>query len=384
MRTILYTAAGLCLLAVIAFDVYSTILWSSARYGPVSERLNRLVWRVACAVSFKFSRPRRHRLLNLVGPLLMPLLVAVFIITLVVGFSLIYYPRMPEQFIFTNGVTGPVWLDTLYFSGVTLTSIGYGDIVPRAPLMRVMAVIQSASGLILISLTTAYLITIYRALERKRAVALSIYHQAGEGADAAGYIAHHFVEGRFYGLRENLRTATRDIQELLESHIEHPVIHYFHPGEVYKGLPRILFLLLETSTIIRTSLDMDEYSDLRNYPEVRTLEANTRQVLDELVASLDLERRKGERQDERPLDQERWERRFNHNLERLAEAGIQTRADREAGFADYRAQRKEWEAKLQLLSIYLGYDWEEVTGDRDPEYAADEEKEKPQGVPTAG
>jgi hypothetical protein len=32
---------------------------------------------------------------------------------------------------------------------------------------------------------------------------------------------------------------------------------------------------------------------------------------------------------------------------------------------------------LQRLSIYLGYDWDEVTGDRDLDYAADEEKEEP-------
>ncbi len=45
-----------------------------------------------------------------------------------------------------------------------------------------------------------------------------------------------------------MRTATRDLHELLESHVEHPIIHYFHPLEVYKGLPRALFVILETAT----------------------------------------------------------------------------------------------------------------------------------------
>lgn len=379
MTTLVFTAAGIALLSIIAFDVYATVLHSSARYGPVGERLNRYAWSAARWLAFRLSRPRRHKLLNVVGPLLMPLLVVVFLGTLVLAFALIYYPRMPAHFKHAYDEAATPWLDSVYFSGVTLTSMGYGDIVPRTTGMRFTAMLESTWGLLLISLIIAYLITIYRALERKRAVALSIYHQAGEGADAAGYLAHHFVEGRFYGLREELRTATRDIQELLEAHIEHPVIHYFHPVEVYKGLPRMLFVLLETCTIIRTALDEREYSDLRSFPEVRTLEANTRQVLKELVGSLDLERRERKRDDERPLDRPRWARRYARNVASLEEAGIRTRADGERGLEDYLAQRKEWESKLQRLSNHLGYDWDEVTGDRDPEYAADEEKESPQG-----
>ena len=378
--TIISTVAGVCLLLLIGFDVYATVLHSSSHYGPVGERLNRWVWKLTRLVAFRLSRSLRHRLLNVVGPLLMPLLVIVFIITLILGFALIYYPRMPADFYLTHETNGSRFENAVYFSGVTLTSVGYGDVIPRTTAMRFTAMFEAVTGLGLISLSIAYLLTIYRALERKRAVALSFYHQSGEGADAAGYIAFHFVEGRFHGLREELRAATRDIQELQESHVEHPVIHYFHPVEVYKGLPRMLFLLLEVCTVINTSLDMEEYSDLRKYPEVKTLDANTRQVLDELVLSLDLERRRGARNDVRPFDSVRWERRYLRNLERLAAVGIKTRPDHDRGLEDYRVQRTQWEAKLQRLSNYLGYDWDEVTGDTDPDYAVNEEKEKPKGA----
>jgi hypothetical protein len=223
------------------------------------------------------------------------------------------------------------------------------------------------------------MLTVYTALERKRAVAVSLYHQAGQGADVAGFIAHHFVEGRFYGLRDALRTVTRDLQGLLESHIDHPVIHYFHPVEVYKGTPRVLFLLLETCTVIRAALDREQNEDLRNYPEVRTLDAGVRHVLTQLVDSLDLERRIRPR---RPTAQEeeetrqRWQRRYQQTLTRLREAGIGIRSDTEQGWEEYRAQREDWESKLRRLALHLGYDWDEVTGDRDLGDAADEGKEE--------
>src|SRR5215203_467753 len=380
MGTFIYTAAGLVLLALIIFDIYATVLHSSARYGPVGESLNRSVWRVTRGAAFRLARANRHRLLNMVGPLLLPLLIVVYIVLLVLAFALVYYPHVPGGFTFGVEDSGPGWIDAIYFSGVTLTTVGYGDVMPRTTPIRFLALFESASGLFVISLAITYMLTVYTALERKRAVAVSLYHQAGQGADVAGFIAHHFVEGRFYGLRDALRTVTRDLQGLLESHIDHPVIHYFHPVEVYKGTPRVLFLLLETCTVIRAALDREQNEDLRNYPEVRTLDAGVRHVLAQLVGSLDLERRERPRKPtgaEAEEDAQRWRRRYEQTLARLRESGIGVRRDAEQGWQEYRSQREEWESKLRRLAHHLGYDWEEVTGDRDLEYASDEGKEQP-------
>ncbi|MDT5272599.1 MAG: hypothetical protein QOH49_4785 [Acidobacteriota bacterium] len=380
MGTFIYTAAGFVLLALIIFDIYATVLHSSARYGPVGESLNRSVWRVARTVAFKLSRANRHRLLNMIGPLLLPLLIVVYIVLLILAFALVYYPHIPGGFTFGVEHPEPGWVDAVYFSGITLTTVGYGDVVPRLAPLRFLALFEAASGLVIISLAITYMLTVYTALEQKRAVAVSLYHQAGEGADVAGFIAHHFVEGRFYGLRDALRTVTRDLQGLLESHIDHPVIHYFHPVEVYKSTPRVLFLLLETCTVIRAALDREQNKDLRNYPEVRTLEAGVRHVLKQLIDSLDLERRTHTRKPTRPeaaADESRWHRRYEQTVTRLREEGIGIRRDMEQGWEEYRTQREEWESKLRRLALHLGYDWDEVTGDRDLEDAADEGKEEP-------
>ncbi len=376
MTTTLCTLGGVALLMLVAYDVYATVLHASSRFGPIGETLNRTIWRVVRAIAFKLPRMRRHKLLNAVGPLLLPLLIISYIVFLITAFALIYFPRLPAQFNINSQAEAATWVEALYFSGVTLTTVGFGDITPRAASMRFVTMFESASGLVVISLAITYLLTAYNALERKRAIALSLYHQADEGADAAGYIAHHYVEGKFYGLQEALRWAVRDLQGLFEAHVEHPVIHYFHPLEVYKGLPRMLFLMLEACAVIRTCLDKEEYPQIRNLPDVRTLEASTRHVLHEMTIALDLERPRDDGVEKVAEEMKRWKGRYRATLQRLADAGIKVRSD-VAGWDEYRVQREDWESELQRLASYLGYDWDETTGDRDLDYAADEEKEVP-------
>jgi hypothetical protein len=381
MRTAFFTVLGLGIIGLVVYDVYATILHARARSGPIGEALNRSVWGLARGLAFKFSRPRRHRLLNVVGPLLQPLLIIILILLLAMGFALIYYPRMPAAFTVDAEAASSPFMAALYFSGTTLTTVGYGDIAPHTTGMRLTALFEAASGLALISLAITYLITVYSALERKRTVAISFYHQAEEGANVAAFITHHFVAGRFYSLEATLRLATRDLQGLLESHVEHPVIHYFHPVEVYKSLPRVLFLALETCAVIRSCLDDKEYAESCNHPDVRTLEASSRHVLGALLASLELERRRGARRNETPFEESRrWEQRFEQTMRLLKEANIKTRPDVSAAWEFYRARREEWEAQLHRFSNYLGYDWDEITGDSDLRYAADEEMKEPGSV----
>ncbi|HYO64073.1 MAG TPA: potassium channel family protein [Pyrinomonadaceae bacterium] len=374
----LWTALGILVIALVAYDVYATILHARGRGGPVSESLSRGVWHAARFFAARLPRPRRHRALNLVGPLLMPGLIAVYLALLAVGFALVYYPRMPAQFVVATESDGGSWLLSLYFSGITLTTVGYGDIMPRTTAMRLTALSEGASGFALISLAVTYLITVYGALERKRAVALSFYHQADEGANVAGFIAHHFVGGRFLGLETTLRTATRDIQGLLESHVEHPVIHYFHPVEIHKSMPRMVFIILETCAVIHSCLDEDEYPDTTRHPEVRALEASARHVLGELVNSLQIERRPGAPRETPDEEMGRWSRRYRRTLRQLKRAGLHTRRDEAEGFEVYRASRAEWDSRLKIFADFLGYDWDEITGDRDLRHAADEEMEIPE------
>jgi hypothetical protein len=51
-------------------------------------------------------------------------------------------------------------------------------------------------------------------------------------------------------------------------------------------------------------------------------------------------------------------------LRRLRDAGVRLPAVLEAGWREYRHRCHGWELELAGFALYLGYDWDAVTGDR--------------------
>ncbi|MGR9037551.1 MAG: ion channel, partial [Gammaproteobacteria bacterium] len=60
------------------------------------------------------------------------------------------------------GVDGKAPMDTLlYFSFVTLASLGYGDITPLAPLARTLAYLEAIGGQLYIAIMLAGLVGLF-------------------------------------------------------------------------------------------------------------------------------------------------------------------------------------------------------------------------------
>ena len=73
---------------------------------------------------------------------------------------------MPGSFEKTSGGSTSQAVDLLYFSMVTLTTVGYGDIVPVRGLVRMLAGLEAAVGVLYVAITVAILVSGYKAKAR--------------------------------------------------------------------------------------------------------------------------------------------------------------------------------------------------------------------------
>jgi hypothetical protein len=65
-------------------------------------------------------------------------------------------------------------LDSLYVSLVTIGTLGFGDIVPTSPLLRLIVPLEALFGFMLLTAAVSWVLQIYPALHRRRVLALQL------------------------------------------------------------------------------------------------------------------------------------------------------------------------------------------------------------------
>ncbi|WP_371640267.1 potassium channel family protein [Streptomyces virginiae] len=261
----LITFAGAALVLLVLRDVFHT-LWHPTRHGGLSRLVMTALWRLAS------SLPLRRRASGLAGPLAMVIVVAAWALTAVLGWTLIYWPHMPQAFTYATGLKPSDhagFADALYVSLVHISTLGLGDIAPAEGWLRILAPMEALVGFALLSATVAWTLGIYPALARRRALALRLSHLARThptteqiDADAGAAILD--------GLAGAVAVVSVDFQQYAES-------YYFHDGDDRTSLARQ----------IAGAMNLADQAAAARHPDVRLSAAVLRAALDDLAAILD-------------------------------------------------------------------------------------------------
>lgn len=93
------------------------------------------------------------------------------------GWALIYWPRMPDLFLYATGLkptNNAGFLDAIYLSVMTLTTLGYGTITPTADWLRMFGPLEALIGFALLTVSLTWVTSIYPVLRRRRSLARQI------------------------------------------------------------------------------------------------------------------------------------------------------------------------------------------------------------------
>src|SRR5262249_3869138 len=136
---------------------------------------------------------------------------------LVVGFGIVHHALTPER-----GLPA-----SLYLSGTTLTTLGYGDVTPVSPAARILAVMEAATGFGFFAVVVGYLPVLYQSFSRREAFIALLDARAGSPPSAGRMLLRTPPGSDGNGLREFLTEAERWAAEVLEGHLSFPVLGYY-------------------------------------------------------------------------------------------------------------------------------------------------------------
>ena len=219
----LWTVLGAGLVLLMLVDVFRTLLYPHGS-GPVGRAIMRGFWLV--------SRNLRGRGSFIAAPLAMAAVIGAWAGLAAIGWALLYLPHLPAGFVHGAGVPQRGdFGEALYISLVTLSTVGFGEIVPAHPLLRLVVALQAVTGFGLLTATVTWILQTYPALNRRRALAhqLNLFREAAGPAGVLSLDPRH-AAGLLESMAGNVASVSIDLLAFHET-------YYFREVEQRGSLP---------------------------------------------------------------------------------------------------------------------------------------------------
>jgi hypothetical protein len=345
--------AGLTLLFLA--DIFLTVLYARASTGLLAPLWTRALWASLRTVAGLLGR-RRGIALSFAGPLIVISLIAFWTLGLTVGAALIIQPQLGQAIRPSSGDTPSDFVTALFVAGNSLSVVGSGNYAPHTPSTRMLFLLNSLIGASVLSLVLSYLVQVYSGLRERNALALTVDLMTAGTGDAAEMLARLGPDGDLSNAASQLGNLVQPLAATKEAHHFYPMLFYFRFTEPSYSVSRFSFVLLDLTTLIDTSLDLQKYSAFVRSAPVESLRQGALLLLETLDGHFSA-------MGDPPADAaqaSRGEESYTAAVETLRRAGIQARSD----VKRYVDQRSRWEPLVRRVGPTLGYGMDEIDGRR--------------------
>ncbi len=258
---VLATVAGIGLIGLILVDAFETVVMP--RRVTRRFRLTRLIvlnsWRVWVhmarllpSTNGREGAGKREGFLGAFGPLALLMLLGIWATGLVVGVGLLIWGSgTPLGGPDPHPGLGP----TLYLSGETFFTIGFGDLAPRAGLGRFLAVLEGAMGFSFLAVIIAYLPVIFTAYSQRETRITLLDARAGSPPTAASFLTRQVTGPEPFDCDAYLREWEEWTAELLEVHLSLPILTTWRSQHDRQSWLGALTLVLDTTALVIVGLE---------------------------------------------------------------------------------------------------------------------------------
>ena len=358
MTDVISRLAGILLIIATFIDIYLTVLYPRNGKSILSLPLCKGIWALFRATARRLP-VKNKRLLSFCGPTVVVAIVVVWVTLYILGFALFLWPALGNGIQASSGTTPTDFFTAFYYSGFAFTTLGVGDLTPKTSFYQMFTVVEAAVGFAVFTLALTYLLSVYSALIRRNAFALSLHHRMGGSPSVVKMIIRLKAYGKFEGASQEISNMADELMFLLEAHHAYPILHYFRFQENYYSLARMMLIALNLSTLIKSALSSKAYEALADSTAITQLESGSLFMLTQIRKTL-VESKEGRYETTSEAD---WRRFYHGAVDEFRKNGLQTVIDIEAGADRYVSLRYRWQNDVATLAKYMDYQWYEVSPD---------------------
>jgi hypothetical protein len=347
IRVVVFLTGFVVVTLTLSSAVSTFVLPRSAR-----SQLNRIVFGFLrrffdFLLHFAKTYPRRDAIMAYYAPLGLMLLLPSWYILILLGYSAIYW---------AVGV-GDLFA-VFRLSGSSLFTLGFD--ISKTPLVTVIAFSEAMFGLMLVGLLIAYLPTMYSAFARREQVVNMLEVRAGSPPSALEMLLRF---NRIHGLdrlADYWKTWEIWFADVEESHTTLPALIFFRSPRAENSWVTAAGTVLDCAAITLSAIDI---------PYEPSAALNIRAgylTLRRIANYFDLPNPQDPRYPDTPICVDRAE--FEAVLDRLAEAGLPIKPDREQAWKDFAGWRVNYDRSLILLCGLVMAPQASWSSDRAPEF----------------
>lgn len=240
--TLLLSLLGAGLLLFALRDIFDTLFHPSGK-GMLSRALPRLLWHGVRRIGVRYPLAQ-----ELCGPVTLLSVIVSWATLLAVGWTLVFWPHLAEGFVLAsepNSSAHGGFVDALYLSLVTLTTLGYGDITPTTGWLKVLVPLEAMVGFGLLSASLSWVVSLYPVFSRHRSLA----HEVSLVRKAEGETGIGMAQMDALAAEQMLGSITTQLIAVQTDLIHFPISYYFRSSnerfELSAAMPCLLRLAQE-------------------------------------------------------------------------------------------------------------------------------------------
>jgi hypothetical protein len=170
------------------------------------------------------------------APAMVPITLFIWLGSQLIGYALVYRPGLDHASFALPDEVEPSLAVAFYMSGMTLSTLGYGDVTPQTVPYQLATTAQALIGLGILTLTISYVLGLYRVQSHLAGIAARLRHQTQDRGEPRTLLIAHFPDGEPVDLGLHLRELHLAIIELYEGIRRYPIVYYFHSRHAYRSI----------------------------------------------------------------------------------------------------------------------------------------------------